>query len=395
MDGRLVSRFALCAVLASTAACEEQPADLPRTGQHYLRWQAPAQMAVGSGEANIQWVDDDNVLFLGYSDAEASPASRSLRLWTLSTNQVKTLGPSFGDLCYFQGYLRYHEWRDSTGETLIIREGSVVETNAKHVHGTEYFRDLSRRGMRWHLFNCQPYDPRELAPEENCKIPLLHGDGVLDTRGGACAPEVRRKIEEARRIDRDEDRRPDAELGVQAELASRPAVFYPHGRSDPITLPIEAGELHIFGSNFSYIEWAQRYVLPQYDGKGRPSRLTGRSVWPTEHYSIYLLAKTGAVERIDLPLRKYFLYRPPRVIPTRAGVVAGSPGAAAVGKRRILGIVLFGDRGAEWLDDGWTTQMALSPNGCRIAYERRDEIALRQRSSDVLLRVIDLCTRTQ
>jgi hypothetical protein len=370
---------------ASLAASKtEGVVDMSR---RYTTWQAPGYVGLGIGPRNIHWVDDNTVLFLGRSGQDYDKESNTIRLWNVSAGAVSSLGPGAGEICYFRGYLTYWERAD---EELVIRTGSINETKATVYPRRGYVAEMRERGLERHLFNCQEYEIKAVGGDPYCRISLLHGDGVLDVRGEECSPATRARERHIRESVRSIDERGRAIAQLEREVARSPARYFPHGSNVPIVLPIESGEMHRFGAGFAYSEWAKAYILPPFVAKGHYDGVLGD--WPVDIYPIYVLRPGGAVEVIQLPLKSYFRRRPPRVFLTRSGIAVMNPGETSDGRRRYEGLVMFTESGVEQLGHGYTQQMAVSPNGCRIAFEERHLIGPK-RTLTVYLKAIDVCLR--
>ena len=372
------------------AACDTKESHyVPKSTEPYQRWEAPGVWGASTGARNIYWLDNERVLYVGREEEE--PHERAtLRIWTPATGKVEILGPARGELCYFRGYVQYVD--SIKGVVYSMQEGelggvleSVPDSSARH-------KDLYAKGFRVHPITCRYYQSKDLAPGENCKKPLLPGHGYLDVKGGRCEEAVQERIATLRlRGPGDEAAR--AELNrMDVELPRNPIRYFPES-GPPVVLPIEANEFHSAGPIYEYLEWKGQYQFPQGRGKGQPTHIT--SDWPKDQdYVVYLFSSTGAVERVSIPVREHFIAKPGRVAITKGGLVAMSPGFANDLKQRHWGLVLYPGRRPEVLDDGVTEEMALSANGCRIAYSRRTGDATKASPVVTRVRALDLCSRS-
>lgn len=372
-------RLAGWAVLACLlAGCDLY---IPFTGAEYQRWSAPGRYGAQGGSQNVYWLDDERVLYLGY-DEGAKPMEATLRIWTVATGAVEVLGPASAELCHFKGYVRLYESEEHPFAT--IREGRLGATTTQRVHFGEYVKSLSANKLRKHPFDCRYFSEREYEPFAHCKVPLLPGDGYL-FYGRQCD-------EAAQRVEREmsgmtgPDRLAAAKELLESNQARAVRFVTPHATA-PVELAIENVEM---GSP-RYSEWLDRYVLAQARPKGDRGITNSSLAFRT--YRVYLLSRDGSLEWIDIPSRRYFLAGPPEVVVTRAGLVARSPGVRPGPAASIGGVVLYRNGKPEQLDDGWTQEMALSPSGCRLAYEKR--VRTKTEPLVITLHAIDVCRRTK
>jgi hypothetical protein len=321
-------------------------------------------------------------VYLARAETQAEPSQ--IKLWTLSTGHVRAIGPAAGELCYFRGYFTYTERFDP--QVVVLRQGSLDNTASS----THRWTDLIERDVERHPFTCGHYRPKDFSPEENCKLPLLPGHGYLEMKGGRCSEETQTRLTVARQIDGQQTPRSrDAETRIDRELLAR-TVRYVDGRGNVVTLPIEATELQA-GSRVAYLEWAGKYAIPQHQPKGDYGIEFGK--WPTNEYSIYLLSTDGTVEKVVIPWWPDRFWRPTATLVLRSGVAIRIPGLIATRERKI-GIILIHGGIVEQVDDGDVQQWAMSPNGCRIAYDLRNNRVQDVTQITTRLRVIDVCSRS-
>jgi hypothetical protein len=385
---RAITRLTTAAVGASLitsllAACA--PGDsthgIPRIKAKYR--EAPGRMGGQYGDNNIAWIDDQTVLYVGRDENETST---SLRTWNIATNQAVTIEESIGELCYFDGFVSHYGRQDYPRGTK--REGRLGNTSTRHVNLQASLPDrvVSEERVRVNPFNCIRYPAKALAPRESCKSPLLPGDGYIELQGGRCDPAVQQRIAAASNLP---EKRREALLSIDRELARNPVRFVNDAKGIAKDLPIHAAEIAHFDISGSYAQWMKRYVLPQTHARDQYTHPLG--TWPTEQFIVYLLSNEGEVTSINVPIRKWFHNRPGKVLVSKEGVIAAVPGPRRDGSPSILGIVLFRDQTIELVSDGHTQQLALSPNGCLLAFENRTVPETRADQLVITLRVIDLC----
>jgi hypothetical protein len=383
MNRRVYELLTLASLLVT--ACGREPnMEVPLTANRYKSWEAPTEFERGYGRQNIHFVDDDTVLYL----AREGDGTSALKLWSLADGLTRTLGPSVGDICYFEGRLRYIEHLGP--EEHVLREGTLEATSVTNVDARTHYKTLASSGYARHRFNCRYYDKNQLAPEANCKLPLLPGHGYLETLGGRCSETVQRKLEQARRLDSQDNPRTNARQAViETEILAQP-VRHVDNTGKITVLPIEATELRNAEDSIVYLAWANKYALPQHMVKGDYTNVSGR--WSSDDYVIYLLSPGGAIERVAIPWGNRFWARPAHILVSRNGVLARASGAATEGSRPLGGVVFARSNVLELIDDGQGEQWNLSPNGCRVAFDTRYRTRV---VGDVVtrLRVVDICTR--
>ena len=356
--------------------------DILFTRNKYTTWEAPDQFERGTGRQNVHWIDDDTVVYLARAETRAEQPQ--IKLWRLSTGHVRAIGAAAGELCYFRGYFTYTERFDLKWE--VVHEGAIEKTTAV----TRGWKEMAGQGLERHQFNCRYYHVNDFAPEHSCKLPLLPGHGYLETKGGRCSEETQARLSIARQKDGQQTPRSrDTETRIDRELLAR-SVRYVDGMGNVVTLPIEATELQA-GSRVAYLEWAGKYAIPQHQPKGDYGIEFGK--WPTNEYSIYLLSTDGTVEKVVIPWWPDRFWRPTATLVLRSGVAIRIPGLIATRERKI-GIILIHGGIVEQVDDGDVQQWAMSPNGCRIAYDLRNNRVQNVAQITTRLRVIDVCSRS-
>jgi hypothetical protein len=376
---------AVLIVALALVACEVKgPFHIPKTGHLYRSWQAPGEVALSQGAQNLHWLDDDRVLFLGRDGAESSESS--VRIWSISTGEVKVVAPSIGNICYFRGYLTYQGPVDE--RIPVVHHGSINASEPRRVDHMALFH----AGYRMHPINCRYYHHKtELAPQENCKVPLLPGDGSLNTRGDRCDEGAQERVRQLAALPVGSKEQRMAEAQLDLELESSAVRFVPPSSPAGVRLPIEANEIPPFGHGFAYVEWKHAYLLPQVHAKGQLGKTTGK--WPRDQpYRIYLLRANGTLETIEVPITEKFVYTPQEATVTRAGPLLKAPRTTRDMRTELLGLVLYGPGGPEIVSGGWTRQMALSPSGCRVAYDRQLPTPDRKGLYHITLHAIDVCS---
>ena len=379
-----IARFGVIVGVSLLVACTgRNSADIAYAGDKYRRWQAPGEFARTFGGPNVRWIDDDNVLYLAKGE---SHLDHKICVWTLSTGHVREIGPAAGDICYFDGYLRYVEREHWPNR--VVREGTLAETKATVVPVTRE-RELLNEGYRRHPFTCGHYRVADLAPEENCKVPLLPGHGWLETQGGRCRSEYQSRLHAANQSSLDENARREEKLRIEYALLANPIRYFSSDRE--IVLPIEANEVDWIGS-MSFSPWKGAYLIPQRKAKGDYGALLGR--WPRENYDVYVLLISGQVETVSVPWNRKFYARPGLVALSKAGLILAPNGYDAEERKVVHGLLLFARDSLLSLDVEDTQQISVSPNGCRLAYDAKDLGATKRGQFVVRLRVIDVCAET-
>jgi hypothetical protein len=114
----------------------------------------------------------------------------------------------------------------------------VLETVPDHL---ARHKDSTAR-FRLHPVTRRYYQSKELAPGENCKKPLLPGDGFLEVSGGRCEAANQERIARLSRRDADDEVARSELIRFRSELARRPVQHYAaNGQS--VSLPIERTSL--------------------------------------------------------------------------------------------------------------------------------------------------------
>jgi hypothetical protein len=373
------------------AACDVKgPDHVAKSKEPYPRWEAPGVYGATTGARNIYWIDNERVLYVGRGEDE--PQDRAtLRIWTPATGKIEVLGPAKGEVCYFRGYVSYVE--SNQGVVFAVREGELGGRLDTIPDSSARYKDLYSKGFRLHPINCRYYQSKDLAPGENCKKPLLPGDGYLEVQGGRCEAANQERIANLRRPGPQDEAAREGLNRMDVELARQPVRFFPE-QGQPLALPIEANEFHSSGPRYEYLEWKGLYQFPQGRGKDQPINLTGE--WPADQdYVVYLFSRTGTLERVSIPLREHFLMAPAGVAVTRAGLVSMLPGTTVDKRTAHFGLALYEARKPTILDDGLTDEMAPSPDGCRVAYSRRTGEATKTDPVVKRVRAIDLCNRSR
>ena len=382
----------LAAALLLAACGRESPYHVPMSKEAYPRWEAPGMFGASTGPRNIYWIDNERVLYVGRDDDDTRFERTTLRVWTPATGKVEEFGPARGELCYFRGFVSYVERVDRTpGLRFVVKEGelggaleTILDSSARH-------RALESQGFRKHPITCRYYQSNELAPGENCKVPLLPGDGYLEVAGGRCEETNRARIAALnRRGPSDEAARSELSR-ITTELARRPVMY--HAADGGVTaLPIEANEFQSSGPRVEYVEWKQRYQFQQLRGKRQPTH--GDGVWPTDQPNlVYLFDPSGDLEQEAIPVRENFSKKPDRVAVARAGLVAILLDKTIDRRQGVWGLVLYSNQKPQILDDGMTQEFALSPDGCRVAYTRQVGDGTARNPVHTHVRAIDLCSR--
>jgi hypothetical protein len=246
-------------------------------------------------------------------------------------------------LCYAEGYINAFgpsQVRDDAERTAVspVRYGPLGQEK-DGVCDTR-----SRKGCPGRLnMSCKPLefspDSRPLGEESGITYELRSGDGVLVlmSRGAGTVEE-------------------------QKERLMRPLMLlskrYPKGKPLPIT-----GTERVGGYKAAYSLFARRYVLvPSDPVEGRTDHSTN---WPKGRAQpVYLMTSGGDVESIRVPSRPDWTTIH-LAMPAVPGLVFMGSGAWA---NEWGGIFLYDKQDVLALDRGYAGSVAVSPDGCKVAY---------------------------
>ena len=357
--------------------------------------EAPAYFYTGMGSRRkLYWVDNERVLFLGLSERQRNEPTiiggrqvYGVKLWNTQTGEIQEIGKALGDLCYFRGELSYLVSFDDN--QVVRRRGSLESTTEViSAHKDEMTDALVARGERNHPFECRRYKVARYGPEGNCITPLIEGDGFLDTTGRACSEDA-----DAKRLDiasaTTDDRRAALSRDFGYMTGNTPVVYYPHlgDRSAALLLPIKSYEMSPFGSGISYAASAHTYVVVA------KAASYWTSQWPTTTpFLVYALHPGGDVRTFAIPWSQQVRGVPHAAIVTRIGLVFVNKNRPWLEEDGWDGIYVLRDQSAVRLYGGDASEIAVSPDGCKVAFDIHH--AATGPKFNNYVRSIDLCRRS-
>jgi hypothetical protein len=274
---------------------------------------------LSGGNRTIYWLDDQRVLFIGHelikpmSDREADPA---LLLWEIG-KAVTIVRRHVLSLCYRPGQIMY----------------SVLDKQAKKraFYQGEMGREVEVQPVRTDGVNCDAtYQPPDRS--QNRAIgPLLRGHGYLYL---------------------------GPILGKES-LENDPVIHFGEGSEKGTQLPFGRGE-YLYADYYSF-RGAYLMHLNYFD----PVRKYGTTTWPaSEKKKAYWLWPDGRTEKIEIPSDIDGIY------PAKAGLVYRVFGTRTK-KDGLYFHLPSGER--KLIASGFVTQLAISPDGCRVAFSYAPE----------------------
>lgn len=317
-------------------------------------------------QQGLVWLDDNRVMFVGVVGGD--PASLGLYIWEVNTREV-TKYSNHTRFCFADGYIAAHSFRADQPQSKLrsIKFGRLGE----EVDGT---CDTSKQDDCSALLNmsCKRRAFLGAAPTGNeavYAIELRNGDGVIVN------PVAMGRVK-------------DLPKGVEAQRAyfARPYLLvskrFPEGKA----LPISAVE-EIRPWRASYSSYAKRYVLVTERPADGQVGLSG--TWPRGRAQpIFLMDVEGNVDTVPIPSRQEWnsIRLAQVMIP---GTVFWGTGSR---ENEWGGIFLYTKFDLVALDRGKVEAIAVSPNGCKVAYAmfvdygRVSKLAARVKHIDVCVR---------
>ena len=298
----------------------------------------------------IFWISADEILFVGSRLDSGLSASESLsvvdfhvQIWNVQTGVVRTLrdfGPDHPSVCFNDGsvLLRVRA-RDGTYHAYHGALGHIVEDDPKRGFSAIFCRPLNEL-------------PRRPAWMEGRALAWLGkaNEGFLDFG------ETTRALE-----------------NLQVRL-------YRLGsdKDEGIVLPFGSRQIK---HRLDYYAFRDAFFVDSSFFRNPPG--------PDVQYPVYWLFRDGRSEKIlDIP---YGTWRTGIPVPVRHGVIAISHHFNARNAHDLLdaGMYLITRRGPTWLLKAWIDEVAVSSDGCRVAFAYA-EVATGRRGRSIL-RAIDLC----
>lgn len=291
----------------------------------------------------MYWIDEDRVIFVGYSPQQAALFRKerltpALFIWNVRTGVTTThmkLGERAGALCFADGFLTVRTEMAAEGGPAVVMAGPLgKETLKVYEKGVPRWGwDRSSAGAFGFVSNPYTCTLQELTPDEpfargkqRVVFPLLPEHGAIWLEGGEPASDFLR-------LYRSSDRR-------------------------WVDLPIKRDKRGL--RRVPYVRWSGQYVIDEHRDTAVP-RSERAKLWP-----IHLLQADGSVKTVSLPLVDEIRsgFEPPVFARTGVFVEAGHltsrpPGTA--------GVYRLGPRGWSRIVEGETEGSSLSPDGCWYA----------------------------
>ncbi len=356
--------------------------------------QAPGYFFGGLGSGpKLFWVDAQRILFLGLSEddhrerlfAKQDPIF-SVRLWDIRTGQIDDIGRARGSLCFFRGELSYLVSFDSNH--VVRRKGSLTETvEIVRPRKEEMTEAMNARGEQAHPFNCRQYRWADLGEEGVCRTPFIDGDGFLDASGSGCSKDARSRREEINTT-KSRDSKQTQSRTLYHEIANRPVLYFSSLGAKPVVLPIKSYEIYPIGKSMDYASWAPAYTVVARPPQEGP--WGGR--WPKgEPFVVYAIHPGGAVDVYKIPQTKDFRRAPLKAMLTRSGLLLVNNDLNSMDDPGPAGLYLMRDDQITRVYNGFISELAISPDGCRAVFGVRVGEQKHGTRFVVYLRTLDVC----
>lgn len=328
IDSQRIAPFLLAAVCAMSTGCGS-PA----------KTQTPLPLidsgAHGNSDASVQWEDNQRVVFQGYDAADGDgPSPKNISIWTVGRG-VEVYKHRVGWFCAKNSSIAYSLKGDDTrrfygvlGKESPMDAGRVLPST------------------------CQPLP--ENSDRDRHLMPLLPDHGFID-RGP-----------------------------IQGDpLNNDPAVYYKTGAVEGIRLPMGQREI----SAVRYVPFQRAYFIQsEYID---PATRKGRSPWPQPVMRpLWSMTSGGEIttQQLGAPWNQSAQF-----YPTAAGLVAVGYDARVERPQwpDDAGLFLLAPDGAVTkLIGGQVTEVAVSPDGCSLAFFHVEQATQRDSAK---LKALDLC----
>lgn len=316
----------------------------------------------------IYWLDNDRVLFPGYSrthpesadGTEAVTKRFGVYLWNTRDNTYvrhADLNTPGWILCFNKGFIVYSigsNGSDEYGTKQILKAGMLGEEKQLRTD-IHWFKNPK-------LEQCK--EPKaEVRPEHRgAEVNLLRPEDGYIYIGLS-------KIWVGKTIGPDNQN-------------ARVTLYRP-GKLAPITLPILAKELD-YSSKLSYSEYARKYVIIPGAAKSKDVSSSITTWPPGTPKPIYTLSPDGTVETIEVPAGPWVTMDAAYI--TAKGIFIVSNNAVGANSSNAGGWLLH-DGKITKLFDQLVDGAGVSPDGCKIAYANNDF----NPKTDENVQVIELC----
>jgi hypothetical protein len=299
----------------------------------------------------LYWISDVEVLFLGYEVAPgASPGNdRELidyrvSIWNVRTNTIRILqdfGSDYPSTCFSDGH--------------VLLRARSTDGVLRTYYGDTSAVKLAAPDQEFHDLFCRPLDKVHPLPTW--------------TQG--------RDIRWLQKIDAG-----FVDFGeISKSMKNAPLRLYKHGarEKDGILLPLGSREVW---KSFPYFAFKGAFFVEStYRRLPRPKGVP---------YPLYWLYQDGRLEQIlDLPWGPWRSNASSWPMPTKAGIMIASHNANVRNAKDLAhaGLYLVGDGKVTRLLTAWIQATAVSPNGCRVAFDFANEMTEMRNT----LKAIDVC----
>lgn len=294
---------------------------------------APSVLAIESFDTGLSaknvafWLDDNRVLFPGFTPASAGEEKKHARKPVLyvwdersRTARIHTDIAEGSYVCSVDGYVSYMVRKDGVQ---YLREGKLGEERERR-----WIPPTALRKVDINDITCKEFDfgAADKIYPEFLFIPLRDGDGYYGWN------------------------REESRLGV----ASKPVYYLAAGpQRRPVRLPVEGNDLvRVF-----YSPYFKGYAF-----ECLPSRRDDSTVG-----DVWVVGLDGGIKKFTVPAGPW-MGATVWMVPARSGVVMSSL-ASGLGKRKpgAAGVYLVRDGRVKRLLEGFPAQPAVSPDGCKVA----------------------------
>lgn len=342
-------------------------ATYPMTSPQTAHAFAPPIPGESQEKQGLVWLDNHRVMFVGFLPGDSG--SKGIYIWNSVAQEVSRYS-SHDKFCYADGYINAFgpsQVRDEAERSAVspVRYGRLAEAKdgiCDTRSGTGCPGPLN--------MSCKPAQYRGKAPfgaDSAYVIELRTGDGVV------VDPVSRRLVF---------DRAPK-DIHAQREFFGRSLLLlgkkHPNGRSLQITALEE-----LRGS--AYSEFGKRYAfLTVRPRDGVPGHTTN---WPQGRpQPVYLMTRDGDVESIQVPSRPDW-NTIHLAMPAVPGLVFIGSGAYS---NEWGGVFLYDKRDLLALDRGQAGPLAVSPDGCKVAYAMAKDYGKKPGPDYRYVKSINLC----
>jgi len=325
-------------------------------------------------QRGLVWLDNRRVMFVGFvPENRASRGPRAIHIWDVVANTV-TQYSTHERFCYNEGYILTFDRSQRLGTPDAPRSWTPLRYGLLGQEKDDVCDTLTGRGCpRWLNKSCKPVeippDSSPLGKDSGVFLQLRSGDGALVAKVGTegkGSPKT------------DEERK---------NLYSRPMWLFSKHHPQGRVLPFLFSEA-IGATRAIYSVFGARYVFIP----GRPidDPLTSSTGWPDGRpQPVYLMNSDGNVQTIHVPSRRDW-NTVLLAMPAVPGLVfSGHGGVRKAGG----GVFLYDERDVWRLDRGFTSTIAVSPDGCKLAYAIINDYGQTSNAALFTIKSIRFCKR--